>query len=167
MSSSKVVIGTGFCFIVLVFLGVWFFNYVSVEKPLQRVLTADPAAAKDTPEVVLQENGSEVTPAQKAWSTQCREQIPNNLPKGQWTKELNKCSVPPDGRHGLELVEYWGPHMKELKIEYAGIMFGHNNSRYMLYKLCISFPPQENVNRARCDEIIDAVEADSKKLRKW
>ena len=57
--------------------------------------------------------------------------------------------------------------MKELKIEYAGTMFGYNNSRYSLYKLCVLFPPQEKVNQLRCDKVLDAVEADAKKLRKW
>ena len=42
MSSRTVVIGIGLLVIVLAFLGVLFFNYVIVEKPLQRVLTADP-----------------------------------------------------------------------------------------------------------------------------
>lgn len=42
MSSRTVVIGSGFIVIVLAVFGVWLFNYVSVEKPLQRVLTADP-----------------------------------------------------------------------------------------------------------------------------
>ena len=40
--SSRTVIGIGLAVIVLAFFGVWFFNYVCVERPLQQVLTADP-----------------------------------------------------------------------------------------------------------------------------
>jgi hypothetical protein len=74
--------------------------------------------------------------------------------------------------HGLQLAQTWTPETYVYLVESPerlGSEVDATRGRvdFLTYKLCLLSAPTEAPNQAKCDKLVDRVEAEENKLPKW